>query len=102
VGAFPGIYGKDPSAVNLGPAFIWALSNFPNTAHTNTNNAFKNMMDGNGVSFHALAFCKDSEVAAIYKSTVPLIIHKLAHDNPGKYQGMLDAWNKVEAYQKGE
>jgi hypothetical protein len=45
MGAYPSVYGKDPSAKNLGPAFVWALSNFPNSSHPETSNTFKNMMD---------------------------------------------------------
>ena len=63
LGGYPAIYGKDPSAINLGPAFVWALSNYPNTTHPDVSNGFKNMMDANGVSYHALPFCRNSQMA---------------------------------------
>ena len=61
---------------------MWALSNFPNTAHPEVSNTFKNMMDGNGVAFHALPFCRNKQNSNIYKSTLDVLMKNLVHKNP--------------------
>lgn len=89
--AYPGIYGKDPSAEKLGPAFVWALSNYPNTTHPDISNNFKNMMDANGVAFHALPFCRNPALSREYKSLMPIAIRASGD------AAMIADWHTVEA-----
>jgi hypothetical protein len=50
------------------------------------------MMDANGVAFHALPFCRNSGMSAVYKDTVNLVVH---HSHNPK---MEEDWHNVQSF----
>lgn len=57
---------------------MWALSGATKVAHPNIANEFKNFTDAHGFTFHAISFCRNPDVSALYKRVVGKVVaHKL-------------------------
>jgi hypothetical protein len=58
--------------------WMWALSGATKVAHPNIANEFKNFTDAHGFTFHAISFCRNPDVSALYKRVVSKVVaHKL-------------------------
>lgn len=82
-GAIPEIYGKDPSAQYMTPAFVWAMSNATSIVrfHVSKEDVFNKNIFGNGSYFHAFPFCMSPAGAKKYQNTVREVVKYLVAKN---------------------
>ncbi|MBX9809906.1 hypothetical protein K2X92_05950, partial [Candidatus Gracilibacteria bacterium] len=100
-GEYPQVIGIYKSAMGKyagGPAdvipWMWALSGATKVAHPNVANEFKNFTDAHGFTFHAISFCRNPDVSALYKRVVGKIVaDKLGATAAGQFA---DIQHRVE------